>query len=852
MRWVFLNVHALCKLIRMNTFHEKQRYGNPQKMCGCVVLTALVLFTTTQPLHAVGTTLHGEAAVRGAMWFDVASHPEYREWVAAYPDALRAGSSFPDWGFAVDGFHDPAEAAHWQPFYEAAVRYVRETYPKPWDEETKRLVVFMLGVICHGIADLDWHGLGGVEEGMIDLMSAQETGNQGKFSPGWQQSHTNADIGGEFIGAPQLDLSWMDDGWYVPVDDMAAIYAMVGHGHVTARDITRGMTKLLAGQIGVRTAGLVGFGCGEWSHRSPALTTELRDYFAGGLDDMAVQSAWEWETFLDWLEKGVPESGLVRASSYLSEPLESLLTGRDRALHRGGDRRHRERLGPVKMSNFAQSAIRVVETARGVYLSVPPVKEPASESAGGRPRGEECSVTFIGSEPYGYAGASLAWGDLSGDGVVDLVIGSPGYSEIGRARCGRVRILLGGDDIEGREVRDLAESADVTLTGDEIFGRFGLAVALCDLNADGRADLAVSSPTSGARGHGYQGKVEVFFGRESGGIEETAGITIATDAVYTNLGHGLDAGDFDRDGRLDLVVSTPFARAGGRQRGLAAVFLADPSYGAGRRLDLGEADWRVEGEQSYGWFGYAVAPADGPRGEPLLLVGAPKYKAGDVQAVGRLHAYDLTGIAEGTASTSPVFTITGDMEFDNLGTAFAVGDPLGTGDPVLALASPSRSAGGFTQNGDVIVASMEGLSGEVDRGALSLLATMEGRRPLARLGWRLGFADVSGDGIDDLVVTQPWRDWGPFRRLTGAVYAWFGGARFPSGGGTLTPGSAQRRIVGTEGAALFGATLAFPDFDADGTPDLAVGARILSTAAPEGGSVGIYGSFAIGCDRHLP
>jgi hypothetical protein len=41
-------------------------------------------------------------------------------------------------------------------------------------QATKKLVVFVLGVASHQVADVSWHGLG-IEQGFLDAMAAVST-----------------------------------------------------------------------------------------------------------------------------------------------------------------------------------------------------------------------------------------------------------------------------------------------------------------------------------------------------------------------------------------------------------------------------------------------------------------------------------------------------------------------------------------------------------------------------------------------------------------------------------------------------------------------------------------------------
>ncbi len=121
-------------------------------------------------INAAGFTSHNTAARRAAQFeffgpktatFDPSN---YFGLAMDRPDAIQGGAPFPDYLYACGDQHDAGEEAHWSPFQMAAADYIRETYPT-WAEDGRQnngagLVAFMMGVVSHYIADMNWHGLG--------------------------------------------------------------------------------------------------------------------------------------------------------------------------------------------------------------------------------------------------------------------------------------------------------------------------------------------------------------------------------------------------------------------------------------------------------------------------------------------------------------------------------------------------------------------------------------------------------------------------------------------------------------------------------------------------------------------
>src|ERR1700730_1820910 len=142
------------------------------------------------------------------------------------------------------------------------------------------------------------------------------------------------------------------------------------------------------------------------------------------------------------------------------------------------------------------------------------------------------------SNPQGIRPLFFVTADLNNDGKTDLV----GFASVNALYIQLVTLLGNGDGTFQSPVLSPAAIENQ---------RFPSSIAVDDFNADGRIDLAVTFFNSGVGGG--PGDVEVFLGNGDG--------TLQSPIVYplSNLGsshpNGLAVGDFNRDGKLDLIVS---------------------------------------------------------------------------------------------------------------------------------------------------------------------------------------------------------------------------------------------------------------------------------------------------------
>ena len=180
-------------------------------------------------------------------------------------------------------------------------------------------------------------------------------------------------------------------------------------------------------------------------------------------------------------------------------------------------------------------------------------------------------------------GASLAAGDLDGDGFADLAIGVPD-EDSDAADSGQVAVAYGfaaGLDLGRAELwsEDQVFGPGTSQQGD----RFGYGLAIGDFDRDGHGDLAIGHPGERMAGI-HDGAATVLVGSEDGLTAERRRTFAAGKLgmpgnplqAGEQLGHALAAGDFDGDGHSDLALASPAEDEGG----IADVGAVTVLYGA--------------------------------------------------------------------------------------------------------------------------------------------------------------------------------------------------------------------------------------------------------------------------------
>ena len=269
---------------------------------------------------------------------------------------------------------------------------------------------------------------------------------------------------------------------------------------------------------------------------------------------------------------------------------------------------------------------------------LPPIYVPRAHLFLGSAAGLSLSSTWQAVQSR-FPGNTTGAGDVNGDGFDDVIQGDPGHIE-GGSRVGRALVFYGS-------AASLPAVAAWTVLGEQNGAEFAQHVAGAgDVNGDGYDDVIVSAP-------GYDttfvdaGRTIVYLGSPVGLSTVPAWATEGTSGAAVHGDSVASAGDLNRDGYDDVIISAP----GG----------FDPVrvyYGSAAGLST-TAGWTPSGLAIP--FGSEVASAGDLNGDghPDLVVGAPGCQTGTFP-VG--HAYVFEGSPAGLPSLPSWRSDTSDTE----------------------------------------------------------------------------------------------------------------------------------------------------------------------------------------------
>jgi hypothetical protein len=270
--------------------------------------------------------------------------------------------------------------------------------------------------------------------------------------------------------------------------------------------------------------------------------------------------------------------------------------------------------------------------------------------------------------------AVLGLGDVSGDGVPDLLVGVP-KKDVSEdlADVGSAYIFSGAD---GSFIRSLDPPSQ---GGAEANGRFGTAVANAgNVNADGVPDILVGAPGQG-RAYVFDGATgALIFTLDSPAIEtlHSFGVAVAGDK------------DVDGDGIPDFAIGAPLQNS---LKGAAYIFKGSN----GKLL----RKLRASPQKAFIKFGASVAltPDVTGDGTPDIMVGAPDQTVNNLRNAGKVYVFSGASGALSRTMTSAVPTAVA-----GFGSTVTTADFNGDGVLETVVGTPFQDANLMDPDGDKV------------------------------------------------------------------------------------------------------------------------------------------------------
>lgn len=602
-------------------------------------LYSLFILLLIIPLvSSCGILTHNIIAHTSLNWFE---HEDYRHVIINHQPAFQNGVVFPDWGYncflkkKYPFLPDASEVAHHAPFQQTMIKYINSKYTYPWDQQAENIIAFLFGIVSHSVADIEWHNLYPVSITRQGFIQSLANVNFNFHGQSYNSSvHTTADTGGDFILAYTKNLTFLEQHWYLPVNDLVNIYQSLGFNQINDDIIRSCVDELFLYNSKIKkyhNHAMYAF----FSHKAPFILDYVNDWWIGGLNDMSIWTNRCWENTIQSLITNNFSTCLILRensiqSSYHDPILKEIPSGLDNP-------------SPIQSSCFNISSLN-----SSLIIS---------------------SQTFKPSLGYSQ---TISYNNLINIFPSCLVVGSPTYN-------GRGSVFIIPITSKYHNINVDSDDTIIRLNQSSIGDRFGSSVLVIDFNHDGIDDLVVTSTGYQSSNLNYYGQINIYLGPISQSNVKPD-IVINSNKPYSNIGFSLSSGDINGDRKDDLIIGNPYTNNGGLESGQILIFVSSSSRTTPCTYNISQADITINNNEFFSWFGYTSTTFKINQ-SIYLIVSAPSYNNGTC-AVGKIYAYHI-------------INTTANLQWSIVGTSCnsQFGSSISIQYPILSISMPSNGSG---------------------------------------------------------------------------------------------------------------------------------------------------------------
>ena len=394
-------------------------------------------------------------------------------------------------------------------------------------------------------------------------------------------------------------------------------------------------------------------------------------------------------------------------------------------------------------------------------------------------------ISGASDDQLGYSVSNA--GDINGDGIGDVIIGSPLSDPNDKFNSGKTYVVFGSKENfkQAIDPSTLTATTGFVINGAEVGDDSGHSVSnIGDINGDGVDDLAIGAPFSDINGDN-SGAAYVVFGSkdpnyfsnpiELSNLDSSQGFTIEGGESGDLAGWAVSsAGDFNGDGIKDLLISATDPHEDGTPSKGEAYVIFGKKGGFDSSLNLSNLQANqglkiISDENDLNNLGYSLSDAGDINGDGIddIILGAPSDNTNDNNSGSSFVIYgrkaDSTNpltsniINVSNLSITDGFTINGQADDQSGFSVSKAGDINGDGIGDLIIGAINGNPNNKESAGKsyVVFGNKTGFGKTLDVANLNGTNgfTINGISALDNSGWSVsGLGDFNDDGIDDIII----------------------------------------------------------------------------------------------------